>query len=56
MVVVGAAFIIYLLASGTFDTTSLGGFAVLMVNCFGLLLVVLLLGHGLVALPKKYWL
>lgn len=22
----------------------------------GLLLVVLLLGHGLVALPKKYWL
>lgn len=56
MILLGVIFIIYLLISGTLTVDKLGGFAIVMVNCFGLLLVVLLLGHGIVALPKKYWL
>ncbi|CAM9441170.1 unnamed protein product, partial [Phaeothamnion confervicola] len=57
-IVMGAAslaFIIYLLVSGKTHLTSLSGFLMAWGNTYGLMLIVLLLGHGLVEVPRKLW-
>lgn len=51
----GAFGILVLLASHRLTVDSLLGFAIAASNAFGLCLVLLLLGYGLVDLPRKIW-
>lgn len=59
-VVVGALgliALIYLWAKGQFDgeNGSFTGFLIFCTNAYGLILIILFLGFGLVAVPKKYY-
>ncbi|CAD8176346.1 unnamed protein product [Paramecium pentaurelia] len=53
IIIVGLA--IYLLIKDNFDSTHVEGVLIGVSNFFGLLLVVILLGQGLVAIPKLYY-
>lgn len=52
---VGVLFIVYLLIKGSISWDNLEGFLTGLANGFGIFLVVILLGHGLVKIPKKCW-
>ncbi|KAL4503388.1 hypothetical protein ABPG72_000994 [Tetrahymena utriculariae] len=52
---IGLLFIVYLLISGKISWDNMEGFLIGLANGFGIFLVVILLGHGLVMIPKKCW-
>ena len=55
MSALGLAFIIYLFIRGTLDPQNVPAFLVAMSNCWGLFLIIMLLGYGLVAIPRSAW-
>eukprot|EP00033_Pygsuia_biforma_P003107 GCRY01003414.1.p1 GENE.GCRY01003414.1~~GCRY01003414.1.p1 ORF type:complete len:595 (+),score=155.52 GCRY01003414.1:176-1960(+) len=54
--VVFTCFIIYIAIKKHLGGNEIVGFAMALANCWGLLLLVAMLGHGLVDVPKKLWL
>ncbi|CAM9195241.1 unnamed protein product [Chrysoparadoxa australica] len=54
-IVIGLACIAYLLFQGSVTLSSLSGFLMASGNTYGLMLIVLLLGHGLVEVPRVLW-
>jgi len=52
---VGLGFLVYFIAVGTMTLEKLPAFLVAASNCWGLTLVIILLGYGLVAIPKSFW-
>ncbi|KAL4502427.1 hypothetical protein ABPG72_012014 [Tetrahymena utriculariae] len=53
-VLLGGLFMIYLSYYGKMTMSAMMEFFAGLSNCFGTFLVILLMGHGLVAIPKKY--
>lgn len=53
--VIGVVFIFYLYIKGNMSFESIMQLLASFANLFGILMVIVLLGHGLVAIPKKYW-
>lgn len=53
-IVLGGLFMIYLAFYGQMTFSAMMELFAALSNCFGTLLVVLLMSHGLVAIPKKY--
>jgi len=56
MAVCGLGAIAYLLFKGVATADTLSGFLMAWGNTYGLLLIVLLMGHGLVEVPRQLWL
>jgi len=54
MIIFGIAFVIYLLVSGRFKEYTLREVMMTFSNCFGVFLIILCLGFGLVHIPKRY--
>jgi hypothetical protein len=48
-------FLIYIAAVGTITFSSIPSFGIALSNTYGLLLLALFLGYGLVALPRSLW-
>ncbi|CAM9817214.1 unnamed protein product [Choristocarpus tenellus] len=48
-------FVVYLVCSEQTSLTTVSGFLMAWGNTYGLLLIVLLLGHGLIELPRELW-
>ncbi|CAM9213039.1 unnamed protein product [Laminaria digitata] len=48
-------FVIYLLISGQTSASSVSGFLMALANTYGLLFIILLLGHGLIQVPRQLW-
>lgn len=57
MGVLGGIALLYLWAKGQFDgeNGTFSGFLIFCTNAYGLILIILFLGYGLVAVPKKYF-
>lgn len=53
--VVGGAMLVYLIFRGNFNLTELMSILAAVSNVFGMVLVVVLLSHGIVEIPKKLW-
>jgi len=53
--IIFGAFMVYLYVEGTFETVPLKGFFIALSNAFGLFLIMIFLGYGLVSIPKKYF-
>jgi len=53
--VVAAVYIIAEVSSGKGSVTNIVGFMMAAGNTYGLLLIILLMGSGLVNLPRKLW-
>lgn len=51
----GVVYIIYMLASSGGSLNSIIGFVMAMGNTYGVLLIILLMGNGLVAVPRQLW-
>jgi hypothetical protein len=51
----GIVLLIYLLIKNTLEVAHLPAFLMALSNCWGLFLIILLLGYGLVAIPRKLW-
>lgn len=49
------AFIIYLAVIHSLDSKTLSGFLAAMGNMWGLLLIIVLMGYGVVAIPRIWW-
>ena len=56
MAICGMGAIAYLLFKGIATKDTLSGFLMAWGNTYGLMLIVLLLGHGLVEVPRQIWL
>ena len=41
--------------SGQMNASKVGGFLMALANTYGLVFIILLLGHGLVKVPRKLW-
>lgn len=52
---IGLVGVIYLLITGKMTITFLPAFGMALSNCWGLFLIILLLGYGLVAIPRTLW-
>lgn len=52
---IGFAFVCYLLFTDRITLDNMEGFFIGLSNFFGIFLVVILLGHGLVMIPKKFY-
>ncbi len=48
-------FVIYIVASKTVEMAELIPFVLTLANTFGLLLIFLMMGYGLVEVPKSLW-
>lgn len=48
-------FVIYMLTTNGGSTSALVGFMMAMANTYGLMIVIVLMGNGLVALPRRLW-
>ncbi|CAN0068755.1 unnamed protein product [Ascophyllum nodosum] len=46
---------VYLVGSGQMNASKVGGFLMALANTYGLVFIILLLGHGLVKVPRKLW-
>jgi hypothetical protein len=57
MGVVGGVALIYLWYRGQFngENSSFSGFLIFCINAYGLVLIILFLGYGIIAVPKKYF-
>ena len=57
MGVLGGVALVYLWAKGQFDGDkgSFSGFLIFCTNAYGLILIILFLGYGIIAVPKKYY-
>ena len=55
-VIVFVCFCFYLLAAKHMSFEGIGGFIMALGNTYGLMLIILLLGNGLVSVPKRIWL
>ena len=53
--VVGGGMLVYLIFRGNFDLAELMSILAAASNVFGMVLVVVLLSHGIVEIPKKLW-
>ena len=53
----GGIALLFLWAKGQFDQDngSFSGFLIFCMNAYGLILIILFLGYGIVAVPKKYF-
>lgn len=51
----GLAYIIYMVASHRGSVSEVVGFMMAMGNTYGVFLIVVLMGNGLVALPRRLW-
>ena len=53
----GGIALLYLWAKGQFDrgNSSFTGFLIFCTNAYGLILIILFLGYGIVAVPRKYF-
>ena len=52
---VGIVLLIYLLIAGKLEMAHLPAFLMALSNCWGLFLIIVLLGYGLVAIPRTLW-
>jgi hypothetical protein len=52
---IGLIFLIYLIIEDKLEIAHLPAFLMALSNCWGLFLIILLLGYGLVAIPRKLW-
>jgi hypothetical protein len=48
-------FVIYMLSTNGGSTSALLGFMMAMTNTYGLMIIIVLMGNGLVALPRRMW-
>lgn len=48
-------FVIYMLSTNGGSTAALMGFMMAMANTYGLIIVIVLMGNGLIALPRRIW-
>ncbi|CAN0145164.1 unnamed protein product, partial [Phaeothamnion confervicola] len=55
MAIIGAGCVAFLMFKKHMDETSLSGFLMAWSNTYGLLLIILLMGHGLVEVPRRLW-
>lgn len=46
---------LWLLYSGRVNAGNVGGFLMALANTYGLVIIIMLLGHGLVQVPRKLW-
>jgi hypothetical protein len=49
------AFVIYMLSTNGGSLDAVQGFMIAMANTYGLMIVIVLMGNGLVALPRRVW-
>jgi hypothetical protein len=49
------AFVIYMLSTNGGSTEALMGFMMAMTNTYGLMIVIVLMGNGLVSIPRRLW-
>jgi hypothetical protein len=52
---IGSVLLIYLIIRGTLKINHLPALAMALSNCWGLFLIISLLGYGLVAIPRILW-
>ncbi|CAM9512871.1 unnamed protein product [Ectocarpus sp. 12 AP-2014] len=55
MAVLLVVFVIYLVVSGQTSAGSVSGFMMALANTYGLLFIILLLGQGLIQVPRQLW-
>ncbi len=55
MLVLAAFFIGYLVMSGSMELQAIFGLAIALGNTYGLLFVILLMGNGLIQVPRRLW-
>ncbi len=55
MLVLAACFIGYLVISGSMELQAIFGLAIALGNAYGLLFVILLMGNGLIRVPRWLW-
>ena len=55
LVVLGVAFVIWVLSASSVQFGDLPSFALTLANTYGLCLIILMLGYGLVEVPRKLW-
>jgi hypothetical protein len=48
-------FVIYMLSTNGGSTEALMGFMMAMTNTYGLVIVIVLMGNGLVSIPRRLW-
>ncbi|CAG9331206.1 LMBRD2_4 [Blepharisma stoltei] len=51
----GLALVIFLLIEGRLTVKTLPVFMIILSNCWGLFLIIVLLGYGLIAVPRSFW-
>jgi len=52
---IGIVFVIYMLIKEQFTSKSLTAFLIAASNAWGIFLIIMLFGYGLVAVPKSLW-
>jgi len=53
--VLGLAFVFYMVIKKQFTSKSLTAFLIAVSNAWGIFLIIMLFGYGLVAIPKSLW-
>lgn len=52
---VACRLIVWVCYSGQVTAGNVGGFLMALANTYGLVIIIMLLGHGLVQVPRKLW-
>jgi len=55
MMSLGSLAVVYLFIEGKLTFRTLPAFLVVLSNCWGLFIIIVLLGYGLVAIPRAFW-